>query len=152
MGGLLALLPEEEEVCCPGGAHPSREAHSARQGHVLTRSGPTGCLSLDPEFYLPLALFQHSRVFFIKGRWSVTKTKRKTAPLFPLRVGDVLTVTLPPPGLAGGPESGPQVVWEHVLILALPPLFSKTDFPSRVLMVLTAGQAGQEGWGAASWH
>lgn len=46
-----------------------------------------GCFSLDGESCLPLAPFQHSRVFLLKASGMLIKCK--TAPLLPLRVGQL---------------------------------------------------------------
>ena len=50
-------------------------------------------LPIGQESCLPLAPFQHSRVFLLKGLWSVNKIECRTAPLFAPWVGELLAAT-----------------------------------------------------------
>ena len=76
--------------CCPTGGGGIADLVALRAS-----SHPPGLqlLPIGQESCLPLAPFQHSRVFLLKGLWSVNKIECRTAPLFAPWVGELLAAT-----------------------------------------------------------
>ena len=97
-------------------------------------------LPIGQESCLPLAPFQHSRVFLLKGLWSVNTIECRTAPLFAPWVGELLAATLLRAAAAStgrwlegqGAGTTGGLGARSCLILALPLIFLELRFPSRV--------------------
>ena len=122
--------------CCPtwgGGANlVALRASSHPPGSQLLPIGQESCL--------PLAPFQHSRVFLLKGLWSVNTIECRTATLFAPWVGELLAATLLRAAAAStgrwlegqGAGTTGGLGARSCLILALPLIFLELRFPSRV--------------------
>lgn len=141
--------------CCPtgGGGRPrGTKGILPPPGSQLLPTGQESCL--------PLAPFQHSRVFLLKGLWSVNKIECRTAPLFAPWVGELLAAT---PLRAAAASTGRWLegagVGDHRWSRST---FSShsgfaTDFPGTSLPlsglhVVNEGQAGWEGMSGPFQH